>query len=35
MPAKKARPRIFVTQPISERALARLRAVASVKLYPD
>jgi glyoxylate reductase len=35
MPAKKARPRIFVTQPISERALARLRAVASVKVFPD
>ena len=35
MPAKKARPRIFVTQPISERALERLRAVASVKVFPD
>jgi glyoxylate reductase len=35
MSAKKARPRIFVTQPISELALARLRAVASVKVFPD
>jgi glyoxylate reductase len=35
MPARKTRPRIFVTQPISERALARLRAVASVKVFPD
>ena len=32
MPAK---PRIFVTQPIAESALKRLRAVASVKVYPD
>jgi glyoxylate reductase len=30
-----ARPRIFVTQPVSEHALARLRAVASVKIFPD
>jgi glyoxylate reductase len=29
------RPRIFVTQPVAESALARLRAVASVKLNPD
>jgi len=29
------RPRIFVTQPIAESALARLRAVASVKVNPD
>jgi glyoxylate reductase len=27
--------RIFVTQPISERALARLRRVARVKVFPD
>jgi glyoxylate reductase len=32
-PARK--PRIFVTQPIAESALKRLRAVASVKVYPD
>ncbi len=30
-----ARPRVFVTQPVSEHALKRLRAVASVKVYPD
>src|SRR5271165_3789944 len=43
MPAKKAQkkprvtalPRIFVTQPVSEHALARLRAVANVKVFPD
>jgi glyoxylate reductase len=29
------RPRIFVTQPVSARALARLRAVAAVKVFPD
>jgi len=29
------KPRIFVTQPVSERALKRLRAVASVKVFPD
>jgi glyoxylate reductase len=29
------RPRIFVTQPVAESALARLRAVASVKVNPD
>jgi glyoxylate reductase len=29
------RPRIFVTQPIPERALARLREVAEVELNPD
>lgn len=33
--AKPPRPRIFVTQPVSERALARLRAVARVKVFPD
>jgi len=27
--------RIFVTQPVSEQALARLRAVATVKVFPD
>jgi glyoxylate reductase len=31
----KSRPRIFVTQPIAESALKRLRAVASVKVFPD
>jgi glyoxylate reductase len=30
-----ARRRVFVTQPVSERALARLRAAASVKVFPD
>jgi glyoxylate reductase len=35
MPAKPPRPRIFITQPVSERALARLRAIASVKVFPD
>jgi len=34
MAKKPTRPRIFVTQPISERALARLRKVASVKIFP-
>jgi len=29
------RPRIFVTQPVSEHALKRLRAAASVKVFPD
>jgi glyoxylate reductase len=35
MRSNKTRPRIFVTQPVSERALARLRSVASVKVFPD
>jgi glyoxylate reductase len=30
-----ARPRIFVTQPISENALRRLRSVARVTVFPD
>ncbi len=35
-PAKKsAKPRVYVTQPIAESALKRLRAVASVKVFPD
>jgi len=29
------RPRIFVTQPVSETALKRLRAAAKVKVFPD
>jgi glyoxylate reductase len=29
------RPRIFVTQPVAEHALMRLRDVASVKVFPD
>jgi glyoxylate reductase len=29
------KPRIFVTQPVAENALKRLRAVASVKVFPD
>jgi glyoxylate reductase len=35
MVARTTRPRIFVTQPVSEHALARLRAAASVKVFPD
>jgi glyoxylate reductase len=35
MAALMAKPRIFVTQPVAESALARLRAVASVKVNPD
>ena len=35
MAAAKKSPRVFVTQPISEHALKRLRAVASVKVFPD
>jgi glyoxylate reductase len=31
----KRRPRIFVTQPVSETALKRLRAAASVNVFPD
>jgi glyoxylate reductase len=34
-PRATVRPRIFVTQPVSEHALARLRTVASVKVFPD
>ena len=30
-----SRPRVFVTQPIAESALARLRAVADVEVNPD
>ena len=32
---RSSKPRIFVTQPVSEHALKRLRAVASVKVFPD
>jgi glyoxylate reductase len=32
---RQRRPRIFVTQPVSEPALKRLRAVAQVKVFPD
>jgi len=35
MPRKPPRARIFVTQPVSEHALKRLRAAASVKVFPD
>jgi glyoxylate reductase len=35
MAALMAKPRIFVTQPVAESALARLREVASVKVNPD
>ena len=30
-----ARPRVFVTQPIAESALERLRAIADVEVNPD
>jgi len=30
-----SRPRVFVTQPIAESALARLREVAEVEVNPD
>jgi glyoxylate reductase len=30
-----SKPRVFVTQPIAESALKRLRTLASVKVYPD
>jgi glyoxylate reductase len=30
-----ARPRVFVTQPIAESAMQRLRALATVKVFPD
>src|SRR5690348_6237934 len=33
--ATPSKPRIFVTQPVAESALARLRAVARVKVFPD
>jgi glyoxylate reductase len=32
---RRRRPRIFVTQPVSERQLKRLRGVAQVKVFPD
>ena len=35
MQKKSARPHIFVTQPVSEGALARLRKVASITVFPD
>jgi glyoxylate reductase len=35
MAKEPARPRIFVTQPVSEHALKRLRAAASVKVFSD
>jgi glyoxylate reductase len=33
--AVSAKPRVFVTQPIADSALKRLRALGSVKVYPD
>ena len=30
-----AKPRVFVTQPIAESAVKRLRALGSVKVFPD
>ena len=30
-----AKPHIFVTQPIAESAMKRLRALGNVKVYPD
>jgi glyoxylate reductase len=35
MTRKPSRPRIFVTQPVAESAIKRLRAVGSVKIFPD
>jgi glyoxylate reductase len=35
MRSSRKRPRIFVTQPVSARALARLREVSSVKVFAD
>jgi glyoxylate reductase len=35
MPNSPARPKIFVTQPVAESALERLRRVATVKVNPD
>lgn len=35
MPAKLRRPRIFVTQPIADNAIKRLRALGTVKVFPD
>jgi glyoxylate reductase len=35
MPARPARPRIFVTQPVARSAIDRLREVATVKVNPD
>jgi len=35
MAGKTSRPRIFVTQPVSERALARLREVAELEVFAD
>jgi glyoxylate reductase len=35
MAANKSKPRVFVTQPVAESALKRLREVASVKVFPD
>ncbi|MGA7386693.1 MAG: D-glycerate dehydrogenase, partial [Pseudolabrys sp.] len=30
-----AKPRVFVSQPVAESAMKRLRALASVKVFPD
>ncbi|MGA8929743.1 MAG: D-glycerate dehydrogenase, partial [Pseudolabrys sp.] len=30
-----AKPRVFVTQPIADSAIKRLRALGSVKIFPD
>jgi glyoxylate reductase len=35
MRRERSRPRIFVTQPVAESAIERLRAVGSVKSFPD
>jgi glyoxylate reductase len=35
MPGKRARPKIFITQPVAKSAIDRLRAVASVTVNPD
>lgn len=35
MAGKSTKPRIFVTQPVAESALKRMRALAAVKVHPD
>jgi glyoxylate reductase len=35
MPARLQRPRIFVTQPVAESAIKRLKALGRVTIYPD
>ena len=35
MAAVTVKPRVFVTQPIADSALKRMRALANVKVFPD